>query len=140
MEDAATLAARALNPQLSLFESLGGQALKAVWEKKEYNDIVEIVFEFEKESLIVIENDDDDTISFYVSLTNDCRTNEKYIDATNKNPWDNFIGRRFTWGWMAINQQGYIDGLLLSFETIFPALLLNVIASSIKVGVIVQIN
>jgi len=34
MEDAVTLAARALNPQLSLFESLGGQALKAVWEKK----------------------------------------------------------------------------------------------------------
>jgi len=101
---------------------------------------VEIVFEFEKESLVVIENDDDDTISFHVSLANDCRTDEKYIDATNRNPWDNFIGRRFAWGWMAINQQGYIDGLLLSFEIIFPALLLNVIASSIKVGVIVQIN
>ena len=47
--------------------------------------------------------------------------------------WRDLIGAEFWWGWIAVNQQGYSDGVLLSFNGIDPQVLLNVIASSIVV-------
>jgi hypothetical protein len=46
---------------------------------------------------------------------------------------------QFGWGWITMNQQGYCDGLLLSFgKVIFPQLVLNVMASAIEVGKIAK--
>jgi len=42
--------------------------------------------------------------------------------------------KSFGWGWLTINQQGYIDGDMLSFAGITPRLLITVVASSLKVS------
>ncbi len=39
---------------------------------------------------------------------------------------------------LIMNQQGYIDGLLIGFDGIEPQVLLNVVASSIKVSQITR--
>jgi hypothetical protein len=48
-------------------------------------------------------------------------------------PWSSVIGRPFGWGWVAINQQGYQDGVLLSFGGLEPSVLLVAAASSLRV-------
>ena len=59
----------------------------------------------------------------------------------NRNDSRLFTPKTFGWGWVAIDQQGYCDGLLLSFEAIvFPEIVLNVVASSIKVGAVTKIS
>ena len=140
MEDIRTQAARALNPLLSEFELISGQALKSVFEKKEYGDIVKIIFDFEEVSLVVSENGDDDTIDFEVVKIGDRSIDDTYTDASKRNPWYQFIGKRFCWGWVTLDRQGDLDGVLISFEIITPTLILNVVERSIKVGIIVQIN
>ena len=63
------------------------------------------------------------------------------VDVSSNEPWVNFIGKVFGWGWITLNQQGYCDGVLLSFEqVVFPEVALNVIASSIKVGVVTKVS
>jgi len=48
-------------------------------------------------------------------------------------PWKKFLGKELGWTWVAVNQQGYCDSVMLSFDGIVPTILLNVVASSIKV-------
>lgn len=48
-------------------------------------------------------------------------------------PWQKLIGKECGWTWVTINQQGYRDGVLLSFSGIVPSVMLHVIASSIEV-------
>jgi len=48
-------------------------------------------------------------------------------------PWSSLIGRPFGWGWAAVNQQGYQDGVLLSFGGLEPSVLLVAAASSLRV-------
>ncbi len=47
-------------------------------------------------------------------------------------PWKRLIGKECGWTWMALNQQGYCDSAMLSFEGIVPTVLLHAIASSIE--------
>ena len=54
--------------------------------------------------------------------------------------WEPFIARPFGWGYAVVNQQGYCDGLLLSFGDIRPKVLLQVIASSIDVKAISEFS
>lgn len=48
-------------------------------------------------------------------------------------PWKKFLGKELGWTWVAINQQGYCDSIMVSFSGIVPTVLLHVIASSIEV-------
>jgi hypothetical protein len=48
-------------------------------------------------------------------------------------PWSRFLNEECGWTWLAVNQQGYWDSILLSFEAVVPNILLNVMASSIYV-------
>jgi hypothetical protein len=48
-------------------------------------------------------------------------------------PWKKLLGKEIGWTWVAINQQGYCDSIMLSFDGIIPTVLLHVIASSIEV-------
>jgi hypothetical protein len=77
----------------------------------------------------------DDTIKFHLISNND-RNTDGWIDASQSKPWSSFIGKTFGWGWITINQQDALDGILLSFDGIIPEVMLNVIASSIKEGII----
>ena len=83
-------------------------------------------------------NDNDDSIDFRIANVADVG-NFVGVDASRQEPWAGFIGKPFSWGWITMNQQGYCDGLLLSFgEIIFPQLVFNVMASSIEVGKITK--
>lgn len=54
-------------------------------------------------------------------------------EISNRQPWSDVIGKQFGWGWVTVNQQGYLDGVLLSLNGIVPEILINVVASEIKV-------
>jgi Family of unknown function (DUF6334) len=51
-------------------------------------------------------------------------------------PWKKYIKKECGWTWLARNQQGYLDTILLSFDVVIPNLLLYGLASSIEVFVI----
>jgi hypothetical protein len=53
------------------------------------------------------------------------------VDA--QQPWAEVIGKDFGWGWVTVNQQGYQDGVLLSFGGLDPSVLLSVTASAIGI-------
>jgi hypothetical protein len=132
--DAKTKAAQALDPLLAVFKLLDDQVLQIVWQRQEDNIVDRFILEFESVSLIITANASDDTINFeahYYSVDK-----PHYIDVSNLHPWSKFIGKKFGWGWVTINQQGYCDGLLLSFGSIIPDIVLNVSASEVTVGLI----
>lgn len=47
--------------------------------------------------------------------------------------WSKLIGKKCEWSWVACNQQGYRDSVMLAFDGIVPTVLLCVMASSIEV-------
>jgi hypothetical protein len=61
----------------------------------------------------------DDTIVFHLSSNKDLKT-DGWIDASPCEPWSGLIGEPFGWGWITINQQDALDGILLSFRGITP--------------------
>ncbi len=81
-------------------------------------------------------NPDDDTLEVKFHEANFAPTAE--FQASSSPLWANYIGREFGWSWSAINQQGYRDSVLLSFDGIIPNLLLYVIGSSIQVFTIAR--
>lgn len=62
----------------------------------------------------------------------------KYRSLRSSSPWSEYIGKSCGWTWLAVDQEGYWDSALLSFDDIIPNVLLNVTASSIGVFSIVQ--
>lgn len=128
-------AAEALAPMLSAFHAIADQRLQRVWQFHTEGSLDKLALDFGALSLIVIANEDDDSINIALSQKADQRDTGG-VDATHTMPWSSFIGKHFGWGWVTVNQQGYCDGLLLSFGGIIPSVVLNVIASSIKVSAI----
>jgi hypothetical protein len=116
---------------LSEFHKIDGRVLRAVWYVWMHGCLDKIIFEFDEVSLLVEAETDYDTIAVR------CIGNDKLSDystlAGSTDLWNPFIGKPFMWGWITINQQNYLDGILLSFDTIVPNILLNVAASSIEV-------
>lgn len=47
--------------------------------------------------------------------------------------FDRFVGAELGWSWLAVNQQGYCDTAMLSFNGVVPNVMAHVIASSIDV-------
>jgi hypothetical protein len=94
--------------------------------------IDQIALEFDSRFLVIRCNASDDTIDLSIP--------EEFLDANSVGhlePWSELIGKRFGWGWVTINQQGYLDGVLLSFDGITPTLLIMAIASSLHIRRIV---
>jgi hypothetical protein len=88
---------------------------------------------FRERLLVISANAEDDSID--LSLTTIGDSDEKGGPALNqRRPWNEVIGRSFGWGWITVNQQGYCDGILISFGGIVPTLAINVAASSLQVG------
>jgi hypothetical protein len=124
--------ASALRPILDEFCGFEGQILKSVWLIREDSLVTGVAFTFDQASLTVKANAEDDTVEISSAA------NDKAVagNATNVEPWATFIGEPFGWGWVTVNQQGYCDGVLLSFRGITPQLLLSVSSSSIEVSTI----
>jgi hypothetical protein len=72
---------------------------------------------------------DDDTIWII-----DGPRNVSGIDVSGSVVWREFIGKELTHGWLAMNQQGYIDTALLGFGGAIPEVCLSVVASGIRVS------
>lgn len=47
--------------------------------------------------------------------------------------WSRFLNKTCGWTWLAVNQQGYWDTVLISFDGIVPNVLLNAMASSLYI-------
>jgi len=126
-------AAEALFPLLSAFHEINGSVLKTVRQEIYEDSHVGIVLDFESKSLIIRANPEDDTVDFFVVASSAIEKSDRN-DVSQTFPWKQFIGKEFGWGWVSVNQQGYLDGLILSFGGIIPDLIVTVIASSLKLG------
>lgn len=126
-----------LHPLLLEFHGINGGLLRAVWRVYKEGSLDKIVLGFDQDSLVVEAEPYDDTIIFHLISNND-RDTDGWMDASHSEIWSSFIGEAFGWGWIIINQQDALDGILLSFGGIRPQVMLNVIASSIEESIIHQ--
>ena len=74
-------------------------------------------------------NTNDDTL-----IWRDGQRDTSGLEITHSKPWIDFVGKTFQFAWLMMNDQGYIDGALIGFDTLLPELALNVVASAIKVS------
>ena len=93
-----------------------------------------IVFVFGLTSLVILADQDDDTVDLWTDVSKFAAE----ADVSDLQLWKPHIGKPFGWGYIAVNQQGYCDGLLLGFGDIRPTVLLSVIASWIHVSTVVE--
>jgi hypothetical protein len=117
------------------FHRINGNPLRAVWRVYTDQCLDKIILGFDQESLVVEAEPYDDTIVFHIKSNHDLNS-DGWMDASHSEPWNNFIGEPFGWGWITINQQDALDGILLSFGGITPQLMLSVMASSIEESLI----
>lgn len=106
--------------------------LREIYELVTDGSREEIILALDNGHLVISADEDTDEISVYYQEA-DFRPPPAYRSLGSVWPWDRYVGKECGWTWIAINQQGYCDGALLSFEGIIPSILLHVIASSIEV-------
>ena len=111
--------------------------LRAVREFRALEMLSGLELDFGSTTLLIQAIADDDTVA--ISTGNRPAAEGGETDASSRQPWCDLIGQSFCWGWVTINQQGYLDGVLLSFSDIFPQVVINVIASELKIGQIAKI-
>ncbi len=142
-ESIAIPVAHALHDPLSAFRLVEDQPLLAVrydYLEFEKDDppgpsvIERIWFDFEHGSLEISAEAADDTIEVAYLPRSSNRTLGS--DVSREEPWQPLLGKRFGWGWVIVNQQGYCDGAMLSLGGIYPQMLLTVAASEIQIGTI----
>jgi hypothetical protein len=128
-----TKTAEALFPLLSIFHEMSGLSLKAVRQSEVEDELIGIEFDFESKVLIIRANGEDDTVE--LSSVESSIHKLSAGGSTNLDfPWRSSIGKEFGWGWVIVNQQGYLDGIALCFGGITPQFLITVVASSLKVS------
>ena len=92
----------------------------------------EIVLDWGDSHLIVRVDEDTDTLSARFQ-GHPFVTTEAYGNLGVCTPWDRQLGKECDWTWIAVNQQGYCDLILFSFDVMVPQILLHALASSIEV-------
>lgn len=123
-----TKAAEALFPLLSLFHEVDGAELDAVTEFREADAATELRLQFGSRFLVIRAEAEDDTANLSIE------TQLSGGDViSGRQPWSDLIGKQIGWGWVMVNQQGYLDGVLLSFGGVIPEILIAVVASALKV-------
>ncbi len=119
--------AKALFPLLSVFHQVSGALLETVRQIVSEESVTVLVLDFGSKSLVIEAEAEDDTITISIG------TAAAPGDAINdQQPWIDLVGKPMGWGWVIVNQQGYFDGVLLSFSGVIPQLLITVVASSLK--------
>ena len=128
---------KALKSQSSLdaFQELAqkeDQKLEEVWQRVEDGCRELIALKFSEGVLTFTVDPDADTVDVRC-LDADAFDPSGLVPAPATAPWTALLGRSIGWGWVAINQQGYQDGVLLSFGGLEPSVLLVAAASSLRV-------
>ena len=131
MTDPKAMAAATLYPMLDTFHAVDGQILRAVWRLYANGCLQNVTLDFGQLSLLVEADADLDIVNLRVEETAALEKTGR-TDASESRTWKRFVGEPFGWGWVAVNQQGYFDSVLLSFSGISPQLMLIVEASSLK--------
>lgn len=106
--------------------------LHDVLEKRTYGFRSELILNLEDCFLQFGVDIDTDTILSQFQASS-FRVKKAYRSIRSDKPWEKYVGKECGWTWLAWNQQGYLDSVLLSFEGIEPNVLLNAIASSIEI-------
>jgi hypothetical protein len=128
-----------IQQNLNAFAALSSEepeSLQAVFEKEVDGCREKLILRFTKKSLCFSAVPDDDTIS--VCSRASTSVHESGLRPVRSALWRAFIGKSFGWGWVTVNQQGYCDGVLLSFDGLYPGILLEVVASSILINVVTR--
>jgi hypothetical protein len=134
-KNAAIPAAEALSDALSEFHQLGDEHLRGVGYVYDEKLLDQVILTFDQSRLVIWGEPDDDSIEFRVEPKNQ-DASVSAVDASHFDHWKRLIGKHFGWGWIIMNQQGYCDGILISFEDIDPQILFVVAASSLSVSTI----
>ena len=106
--------------------------LKDVLEKRVYGCRDELVLDLEDCFLRFGVDIDTDTITNRFQEI-PFRAKNGFVSIQSAKPWKRYLGKECGWTWLAWNQQGYLDSVLISFDGIEPNVLLQTIASSIEV-------
>lgn len=120
---------------LDVFQEIGrkeGQRLEEVWQRVEDGSRDLLVLQFSAGALAVAVDADTDTVEARYEEA-EAFNSSGLIRAGTFAPWASLIGQTFGWGGVVINQQGYQDGVLLSFGGLQPSVLLVAAASSLRV-------
>jgi hypothetical protein len=123
----------------STFLSFGGLCIESVWCERVDDCLEKIMLKFETEALVIKAVADDDSVQLFRVPNGELA---QLLQHAEPPPcvFAKYVGQEFGWGWIAVNQQNYLDGVLLSFNGIVPNLLLNVIASSLHVFEVCDAN
>lgn len=111
------------------------QRLEKVYSRSEDQFLESIILVFEEKTLKINAAGADDSIHFQI-IDNDNLRIDLLTNVSRTDPWTDIIGKEFVYGWVAVNHQGYLDSLMISFEDIFPKIIFNVVGSSIHTGII----
>ena len=126
--------AEALAPTLACFHSVNDRLLQAVQYFYTDASLDRLVLDFGAIWLVIEADENDDSVDLMIVQSG--VLDAKSVSGNHLDVWKDCIGKPFGWGWITINQQGYCDGLLLSFGGIVPQVVVSVVASSIKVAMI----
>lgn len=121
-------AGEALIPVFAAFHAAQHKVLTAVLND-EQEDGERLLLVFGAESLYLLCDPEMDVLDVAFGPA---EASGEAIDLTADPAWSRFIGKEFFCGWFTINQQGYTDGVLLSFDGVVPEIGVNVIASSLE--------
>lgn len=92
----------------------------------------EIVLDFGDSYLSFVVEPEFDTIACQFQ-NKPFRSTRGFRRVGSESPWVRFLDKEGGWTWLAVNQQGYWDTVLISFDSVVPNVLLNVMASSLFV-------
>jgi hypothetical protein len=130
---------RKCQKNLDAFYSLSSgtaELLRDVYERETDQCLDGLILVFTTKVLVFEANEDDDTLSVY-SKSAAAFDSRGLSRKTDSRIWQPLVGKAFGWGWVTVNQQGYCDGALLSFNGLTPTVLLEVTASSITINGVV---
>jgi hypothetical protein len=108
-----------------------GYRLVGVYETVADGCRVELILAFDGGTLTFRADPDYDTIETRFDAT-DLHPSEAQLPLSGT-AFDRFVGAELGWSWSAVNQQGYRDTVLLSFDGVIPNVAAHVIASSVEV-------
>ena len=120
-------------PRLSVFQAISNLSLVSVSEKSSGGHREEMVLDFGQTLVVITANEEEDSLELRAAQETETSGLENVSESE---PWNKFIGKKFGWGWLTINQLGSWDGLVLGFEAAAPQIMLHVVDSSIRIGVI----
>jgi hypothetical protein len=115
---------------LEPFHAVSGHALLGVSIKWEADDIAAVLLQFESTILQIEVDPEDDTLhpSLLSQIPAGC------VAVEDSAPWSNFLHKNFGWGWIGLNQQGYLDFVAFSFDAVTPQISLTAVASAIRIS------